>query len=282
MIKLIAFDIDDTLAPLHKKAKEDTVKQLKKLEEKNYKICLISGKPVSYVAGMARQFGLSNPIISGENGSIIYFGIDFPIKKEIRFTYSEKEKRMLEVYKKTIEEKYEEFIWSQPNNVNVSFFVEDKEIRKEINHFTHDYFKDTNFEYYLHADGCFDIIYKGVNKGWAVQQIKKELQLNNTEIVTIGDGKNDLPMFKETYYSIGINRNDTLISVKDIEEVFEAIKELEKNEKVCPYCQHKKITVWEIEKEKRILGECDKCEETKDLYYFEKNNYYTKQLIQKK
>lgn len=274
MFKLIAFDIDGTLAPHHKKASEDVINRLKKLESEGYQICLISGKPIGYVVGMSRQFGLNNPIVSGENGAVIYFGTDFPIKKEIKFEYDTNSQVLLEKYKKLINKKYKEFIWVQPNEVNFSFFVENENVKKEIEMITIEFLKDSNFEYYLHPDGCFDIVYKGVNKGWAINQIKKFLGYEFHQIISVGDGSNDVPMFAESLYAIGINRKDTAVSVSNILEAFDVMDEISSITRICPYCRHEKITVWTVGETNKVLGECDKCEFTGSLDGFENKHFY--------
>lgn len=274
MIKLIAFDIDGTLAPQHGKSLSETVELLKELEKQGIKICLISGKPIMYVAGMARQMGIKNPIISGENGAIIYLDMNFPIQNEIKFKYDKKDLEILEKYKKLINNLYREYIWVQPNDVNFSFFVKDENKKNEINELTYHFFKHSNFEYYVHSDGCFDIVIRDVNKAWAINSLKKILNVSNSHIITVGDGYNDVPMFEVTYYSIGINRSDTLIGVENINEAFEAIKQIISPTRVCDYCEHKKFMIWEITEQNRVLGECDKCENTKNLYHFEKNSFY--------
>lgn len=55
MIKLIVFDIDNTLAFPNQPIDEDIIRQFKLIESQGIKIALISGKPASYISGFARQ-----------------------------------------------------------------------------------------------------------------------------------------------------------------------------------------------------------------------------------
>lgn len=268
MIKFIAFDLDGTLAPHNQHSTFETVEKLKWLEQKGIIICFISGKPIGHVTGMARQMGLENPIVSGENGAIIYFGTDFPIKKEVKFSYSDNELTTLKQYQEKILAAYSDSIWVQPNEVNYSFFADDKLIFNEISEFTENHFKNSNFNYYFHNDGCIDIVYKDVHKGWAIKKIKEELGLEYNQMVSVGDGVNDLPMFKETLFEIGINRTETPITVKNIDEAMAILKTLVNEQLQCPSCGHNKIMFWKTNA-KRLLGECDKCEHTTDYFKFD-------------
>ena len=81
MIKLAVFDLDDTLAPVGRGIAEHDLKRLKELEDMGVRIALSSGKPTYYLCGLLRQLGLKRPIMIGENGIVIQFGVDLPPKK---------------------------------------------------------------------------------------------------------------------------------------------------------------------------------------------------------
>jgi HAD superfamily hydrolase (TIGR01484 family) len=272
MLKLIAFDIDGTISDHDAPISINTIKGLRTLEEKGIQLAFISGKPADYVAGTIRQLGLNNAIISGENGAIIYFNQNYPIRKEVIFQNPDKE--ILDNYKEYILSNFADSIWVQPNRVNFSFFIKNGDIKNEIFEFTINHFHPSNFEYYFHGDDCIDVIYKGIHKGWALNMIQKELGIKFSQTATVGDGVNDFPMFKESYYSIGVNRAETLLSVKNIDEALEAVCIILESKKECIHCGHKRILSWYVKENKRVLGECDKCEHTTDLYQFEENKFY--------
>jgi len=268
LIKLIAFDIDGTLAPYYERIPDSVVLKLKELDEAGIQICFISGKPVSYIAGMVRQLGLRRSIISGENGAVTYFGVDFPIPKEIKFEYPEREFLLLNEYRNIVTEKFSKSIWIQPNDVHFSFFVEDANKRSELQNFTENFFLGSDIMHYLHPDGCFDIVHKRVHKGWALKQILLLLQLKASECITIGDGNNDTPMFLESYYSIGINRDDSFYNVSTIYEAFDLVDGITKGCRICPECGHDKILLWTSVQTKKEIAECDKCEYSSNIRNF--------------
>ena len=78
MIRLAVFDLDGTLAPLGKPVAPETVALLHQLENTGVRIALCSGKPTYYLCGFARQLGLADPILVGENGAVIQLGVDLP------------------------------------------------------------------------------------------------------------------------------------------------------------------------------------------------------------
>lgn len=78
MYKLIVFDLDGTLAPHGKGMLPENLEKLKALEQKNVRIAICSGKPTYYLCGFMRQIGLEKPILVGENGAVIQFGVALP------------------------------------------------------------------------------------------------------------------------------------------------------------------------------------------------------------
>ena len=78
MIALAVFDLDGTLAAPGKAMPAEELQLLLKLEEKGTQIAISSGKPVFYLCGFARQLGLKDPILIGENGAVLQKGVELP------------------------------------------------------------------------------------------------------------------------------------------------------------------------------------------------------------
>ena len=66
MHSVLVLDLDGTTAPIGRPASARTVKLLKKLERKGYRIVFSSGKPAFYLCGFVRQLGLQEPVLIGE------------------------------------------------------------------------------------------------------------------------------------------------------------------------------------------------------------------------
>ena len=75
---LVVFDLDGTLAKVGESATEETVTLLRKIRETGARIALSSGKPTFYLCAFARQLGIQDAVLVGENGSVIQVGTALP------------------------------------------------------------------------------------------------------------------------------------------------------------------------------------------------------------
>lgn len=204
MLKLIVFDLDNTLAKIGKGITLADIAYLKQIEEQNIKIAICSGKPVIYLCGFMRQVGLKHPILIGENGAVIQFGVDLPPKQYYRLPYSEVAKRTLAFIQKQIDEKLPD-VWYQPNMVGVTPFPKSETefvIIEELLEENKMNLEDV--EVYRHADS-FDIVPVGIDKRRGLEYLAKLLNISEEEIMAVGDGVNDYPMFEYAGRSIGIH-----------------------------------------------------------------------------
>ena len=126
MIQLLVFDLDSTLAPLGKGIGKEELELFRNLEAKGVKIAICSGKTCDYLCGFMRQVGLKNPILIGENGAVIRFGVDLPPKHYYRIPFSEEITFSLAEIKKKLEEQFSH-IWFQPNKIGVTPFPTSEE-----------------------------------------------------------------------------------------------------------------------------------------------------------
>jgi hydroxymethylpyrimidine pyrophosphatase-like HAD family hydrolase len=85
---IYVFDLDGTLCPIGKPISDGVVAGLRELEERGHRVALCSGKPTYYLCGMMRQVGLKDPVLLGENGGVIQFGVDLPPKHFYEQNYS--------------------------------------------------------------------------------------------------------------------------------------------------------------------------------------------------
>ena len=99
--RLVALDLDDTLAPIAKPASEKAVSLLKDLLSRGDAIALCSGKPLYYLTGFARQLGLEDIYLIGENGATLQHGVALPPVERYVLT---KEKEAIRLLKKRQEE----------------------------------------------------------------------------------------------------------------------------------------------------------------------------------
>ena len=226
MIKLIVFDLDNTLAKHGKGILATDIEKLKKLEGKGIKIAICSGKPVHYLSGFLRQVGLKKPYLLGENGAVLQVDVELPPKELYILPYSEQAKESLAFIKKEIDAKLPD-IWYQPNMVGVSPFPKCEEEFDVIAALLKEYadrLQDT--QVYRHPD-CFDIIPEGVDKRAGVHFLAQKLNLVRDEIVAVGDSMNDYPMFAYAGLSLGVNVKDESKVNKNFKTITEVLDYLD-------------------------------------------------------
>lgn len=204
MIKLIAFDLDLTLAPEAGPTAQKDAERIKKLSENGVRIAVCSGKPTCYLCGFLRQFGIKNPIMVGENGCTVQFGLDLPPKYYSEVMVSSEAQDSIKLLKKFIIGKYPD-MWFQPNVTALTHFPTTAEQFDEINSFI-----DENtdrlrgIKVYRHYDS-FDIIPNGISKRTGLEEVCRNLGITGENVIAVGDGINDYPMFDFAKYAVGIH-----------------------------------------------------------------------------
>ncbi|MBR2589768.1 MAG: HAD family phosphatase [Clostridia bacterium] len=225
MLRLLILDLDGTLAPYDAAATVENIQRLKEIENSSVKICLCSGKPVFYSCAFMRQIGLKDPILIGENGAEIQFGVHLPPRWFYHAEYSEKAYKSLRFFKKEIKKAIPS-IWFQPNQTELSPFPKSRKefaIIKDIIDKNQDKIQDIHiFEYF----DCFDFIPVGINKGSALKLLSDTLHIPPEEMISIGDSQNDFPMFDYTAKSYGIKLKKQHPKAKNVDTLDEALDEI--------------------------------------------------------
>ncbi len=220
MIRLVVFDLDGTLAPVGLGMTEENIELLKKIEKTGVRVAICSGKPCYYLCGFMRQTGLSAPILVGENGGEIVFGVDLPPVIHKTMPYSKEAKATLEFLRKGFDSLGID-IWYQPNNVGLTPFLTRDEDFDAIARFMEENRGNVvDVDVYRHND-CYDIMPKGISKAGGVSALAKLLSFDLDDVMCVGDGVNDYPMFKVAGHSVGVG-----VSQKDMVDVnFDTTKE---------------------------------------------------------
>ncbi|MEE1086367.1 MAG: HAD family hydrolase [Schaedlerella sp.] len=203
MIRLIAFDLDGTLAELGKGMTQEQVELLQGLEAKGVRIAICSGKPTYYLCGFMRQIGLKQPILVGENGAVIQFGVDLPPKDFYVAKYSEEAAETIRFFSEEIHRRIPD-AWYQPNMVELTPFLQresDFPIVEECLEEMKDHIRDVSI--YRFSD-CYDFVPNGITKKSGMADLGNLLGITAEEMVAAGDGENDLPMFEYAKMSVGV------------------------------------------------------------------------------
>lgn len=223
MIRVMVFDLDSTLAPLGRGIGEKELELLRKIEKNGVRIAIASGKTCDYLCGFMRQVGLENPILIGENGAVIRFGVDLPPKQYYRIPFSWETERALDEIKKMLQKKYPH-IWFQPNKVGVTPFPTTEEEFEEIEKFLNAWVEGKEgIQVFRHVDS-FDIVPGGIDKTTGIQYVLELLGMSRDQMVAIGDGVNDYCMFTMAGYSIGVNVKETFRVKKNCSSTLEMLE----------------------------------------------------------
>lgn len=221
-LKLLVFDLDGTLAPIGRPILPEIVEGLRTLEDRGMRIAFCSGKPVFYLCGLARQLGLKQPILLGENGADMQIGVDLPPAVHETLPYSREAKQTIRFLRDAFEELLPH-LWYQPNKVMLTPFSWDPEehaILQRCMDENADKVRDVDI--YHHID-CYDIVPKGISKSEGLRALGRRLGIAPEETAAIGDGVNDYPMFAYAGTSIGIHLEDAdkvTYNMPDIQAAF--------------------------------------------------------------
>ena len=254
MIKAVFIDIDGTLVDDNRKLSNYTKNIVEKCIKKNLKIILASGRSRFQTLERKNEIGTSSYIISS-NGADVYdvekskeiyvenipqniveslfdyviendykiaFNYDFDLIINKMF-YPDEENRVRDL----------EFLESVIRNKKiVQCVVSNRDINKMIEF--KKYLKEEKMDLKIENESkklidpslkpakhyyC-DLVSKKVSKGKAVQKVCECLKLNYDEIAVIGDGINDIPMFKLTpnSYAMGNASNEVKKEAKFVTE----------------------------------------------------------------
>lgn len=235
-IKLCVFDLDGTLLNSNKEITKETLQALQKLKNKNIQYTIATGRIDILARRYQKQIKSNLPIISC-NGSLIRDlsnnilykkSLDFNIVKNLVDFYNLNNLNFM-LYTETA-------ILSTPNNprlkllekLNLSSDLKDKFeveiIHKDIQNYSNLSFlkslthidnreKLLNIESQLNKkfknlsivssdEKLLDIMPPGVNKGTALHNLCKILDIDKNEIIVFGDNFNDIEMINFAHISV--------------------------------------------------------------------------------
>ena len=208
MHALIVFDLDGTLAALGRGIEPQDVAALRRLEDAGARIAICSGKPTYYLCGLMRQVGLRAPVLVGENGAVIQFGVDLPPREYYVAPYSMAAKRSIRLLRDALEADVPG-MWYQPNEVGLTPFprneIEFSAVQRVIDTLS---LQLEDVIVYRHCDS-FDITPDGITKKSGLARLGGLLGIPAEATIAVGDGINDYPMFEYAGLSVGVSVKDT-------------------------------------------------------------------------
>jgi len=225
MYKLIAFDLDNTLAAVGKAVLPGDVELLRRLEDSGAAVALCSGKPTYYLCGFARQLGLQRPILVGENGGVIQFGVDLPPKQYYTLPCSAEARHSIRLLEQAIVQRLPH-MWFQPNIIALTPFPTcqgDFDAIEDAIATLGGELKDVTV--YRHFDS-YDIMPNGITKGSGLDYLSAVLGIGPEQVAAVGDGVNDYPMFEYAGLSLGVNLKQPELVHRNFSGVTQALEYL--------------------------------------------------------
>lgn len=234
MYKAIFIDIDGTLRNNKRQISKRTIEAIKKVIEKGILVVLCSGRPIKYTENVSKECNASNYIITC-NGACIYNYEENKImyinkmnkssiielyniaeKADVRFVIDALDNRVVNKIKHfdevQLKTNIEEFI--SENDVIQCVIVDSdfdkiKSIKEQIENIKnveiknqHKSLIDENFS--KQGNIYYDIASIESNKGEAVKEFCRILNIDLKDVIAIGDGINDISMFKIVGHSVAM------------------------------------------------------------------------------
>lgn len=241
--KLVVTDMDGTLLNSEKKISCENLKAIKKLKNKGIKFAIATGRLDTMIKSYLREIENDTPVICC-NGALIrnismnqfYYGNDIKnenclqildickqystpfvlygentvysnsINPKIKFLYDynskvcDNDKVKINISNNVLDEftGKEKIFKILIINSNLELL---EKISKQINNIKNlvAYKSDVNF---------LDVMHSGVNKGNALNEISRILNIKKEEIIAIGDNHNDVSMLENAGYSIAMENGE--------------------------------------------------------------------------
>ena len=206
---------------------EDIVK-LREFEAAEYRIAFCSGKPTFYLCGFMRQIGLQEPILVGENGAVIQYGVELPPERFYICPHSERAAEQLRRMKERITAVCGDWVWFQPNEVELTPFPKDAEAFELIQGLVDEHPEDVDELLVYRQVDCFDFIPRNMNKARGLAYLAELEGLTRADFVAVGDGINDVPMFEFADVSVGIGGKLEYETTYSFERIGDALEWLKK------------------------------------------------------
>ena len=250
MIKLIAIDMDGTLLNSKKELLEETKQYFKNFHNKNTETLLVlcTGRPESGIRPYLKDLGYleENHYIISQNGANIYesrtgkrvmdaFLDSAAIQKWIElgkkhgisvmgagvdyyYCFDQEPTEWMEFDVKLVSGKLKRIPTKE--SLNTDFYkillMGDEEQLNEFETFIPEEWRD---EFYVVRSQKYlvEVLTKGVNKAFGLEQLAKELNIQPSEIAAIGDAANDIEMLEYAGLAIAMgNASEEVKSISDI------------------------------------------------------------------
>jgi len=236
--KLVATDVDGVVKPYYDPVPREIAELLREISE-YCSIVFLSGRQVTWLEGLIYGMGLrpDNIVLVGEEGSVIYYPknhkIEFPLDK----IELEKFSGIRNKLKNQIEDKFGGRVFIPCTNVILTIAAE--ELFDRVNKYVLDFLKKNDAEglcriIYHRTHNVIQVFPSSIDKYVALRMILRENNVQEEEIIALGDGLNDIPILERAGVSIAVGENREVKKVAkkhflDPKDAFEYVLSLVKH-----------------------------------------------------
>ncbi|MEM3737149.1 MAG: phosphoglycolate phosphatase [Candidatus Bathyarchaeia archaeon] len=192
-VSYFAVDVDGTLTDADSKLELAAISEVRRLESRGYRVILTSGQCFQALATLSRYIGACG-ITVGENGGVIGRGL------EIVDVLGDKRKALAGF--KILRSKLGEGVKRKPSLPRSVDIVLERTFDVNLGNMILLREKagarifDSGFAYHLLSDG--------VDKGAGLRRAAELFGFDCGEVVAVGDGLNDIELFKSVAYSVAL------------------------------------------------------------------------------
>ena len=236
MIKLITIDVDGTLVTPLKRLTKENIRAIDRARDMGVHIALASGRPYSGMKPLIRKIGLDREgnFSVCQNGSYIF---DNATNEPISGTFQNP------VDLKIIDDLVEDFnveisamdhqsFYTRHKKANIYTKIDAKISKLPLTYMPYDDFpedktfgrilimgkksamdklyknmpKELTNNYYAVRTAPFliEVMNKKTNKGYAISVMAEDLEINQDEIMSIGNERNDIPMLEQAGFAVAM------------------------------------------------------------------------------
>lgn len=208
-IKAIAVDIDGTLTDKSRRICISAIEAIRKVEDKNIPVIIVTGNVFFYAYATAILVGCSGGLVA-ENGGVISRMVNNKEKMEVIGDINKaKNAYNYLLSKKSFENKLEKVDDSHSRVSEIAFYrtIDEKILKNELKDFDVEVY-DTQFALHLTDPN--------VNKGSSLKIVAGSQNINTDEVLAIGDSENDLEFLKVARYKVAVaNADESLKKIAD-------------------------------------------------------------------
>ena len=200
-IEAIAVDIDGTITDSKRRICISAIEAIRKAEEKNVPVIIVTGNLVTYGYAASVLIGCSGGVVS-ENGGVVYNNDKIEILVNRKYVDEANDYLIGKLGKKLKKQE------SNDNNYRESEIVYYKDIPKKLLTENLKGFENLDKIEIYDSGFALHLTDKRVNKGTSLKYLCEKNNINIDNVMAIGDSENDIDFLKVAGHKIAVGNAD--------------------------------------------------------------------------